>query len=325
MKHTVDTAFYPGWTRKAITFSIDDGNTVMDKKFLDIMRPAGIRGTFNLCAHTVDKMSPEEYREFYRDYEIANHCKYHPMAISENITYHFCEEPFDPSIKDHVELAKELGITGKLLYRTEETGLYQYNQFGRRYYVAEGEKYIELIRRGHAGLEEIFGQGSVRSYVWPFDLQENPLVDAFLKQNSMGYHSVRKSGQWGEAEGFPLPRQRIYWQYTAIHNDILEKAAAYEAQPDNGELKFFCIGVHSVDYERAEKWDDLQRFADLYGNRPQDYYYAPVGEIFDYADAVKQIVVTDNEVTNPTQTDVYLTVDGEKQVLKAGQSLHLSK
>ena len=105
MKHTVDTAFYPGWTRKAITFSIDDGNTVMDKKFLDIMRPVGIRGTFNLCAHTVDKMSPEEYREFYRDYEIANHCKYHPMAISENITYHFCEEPFDPSIKDHVELS----------------------------------------------------------------------------------------------------------------------------------------------------------------------------------------------------------------------------
>ena len=76
----VDLNFFPGWTRKSVTFTIDDGNIPMDTKFLEIVRPAGILGTFNLCSHWMDKMSPEEYREFYRGYEIANHCKYHPQV-----------------------------------------------------------------------------------------------------------------------------------------------------------------------------------------------------------------------------------------------------
>ena len=47
----IDLKFFPGWTRKSVTFTIDDGNVAMDKKFLDIVRPAGILGTFNLCSH----------------------------------------------------------------------------------------------------------------------------------------------------------------------------------------------------------------------------------------------------------------------------------
>ena len=36
MNHKIDTKFYPGWTRKSITFSIDDGNVPMDRKFIEI-------------------------------------------------------------------------------------------------------------------------------------------------------------------------------------------------------------------------------------------------------------------------------------------------
>ena len=53
----VDINFFPGWVRKSVTFTIDDGNIKMDKKFLDIVKPAGILGTFNL--HRVDALSPE--------------------------------------------------------------------------------------------------------------------------------------------------------------------------------------------------------------------------------------------------------------------------
>lgn len=320
MVHKIDTAFYPGWTRKAITFSIDDGNTAMDKKFLDILRPAGIRGTFNLCSHTTNQMTPEAYREFYRDYEIANHCKYHPFTLKENETYLFCEEPLDPSVKDHVLLAKEKGIAAKLLYPTEEENLWQYNQFGRRYYVATGEKYIQMIRQCHKELEDIFGKGSVRGFVWPFDRQENAEVEAYLQNNDLGYTSVRRSGEWGAERGFPLPEQRVYWQYTAIHSNFLQKAEIFAALPDDGERKFFCLGVHSIDYEHADKWEDLKIFASLYGNRPEDFYYAPVGEIFDYADAAAQIQITESAVINPTKIDVYLTVDGEKRIIKAGET-----
>ena len=60
MKHEIDVKFYPGWTRKAISFSIDDGKLDTDKKFMDIVEPYGIRGTFNLCSERLARMSPEE-------------------------------------------------------------------------------------------------------------------------------------------------------------------------------------------------------------------------------------------------------------------------
>ena len=47
--NSIDLHFFPGWTRKSISFTIDDGNIAMDEKFLSIVKPAGIKGTFNLC------------------------------------------------------------------------------------------------------------------------------------------------------------------------------------------------------------------------------------------------------------------------------------
>ena len=40
---TIDLHFYPGWTRKSMTFTIDDGNVKLDRKFLDITEPAGLK------------------------------------------------------------------------------------------------------------------------------------------------------------------------------------------------------------------------------------------------------------------------------------------
>ena len=95
MAHSIDVKFYPGWTRKAISFSIDDGHLDSDKKFMDIVEPYGIKGTFNLCSERLARMSPDEYREFYHGHEIANHCKYHPAAFVDGEEYDISDEPFD--------------------------------------------------------------------------------------------------------------------------------------------------------------------------------------------------------------------------------------
>lgn len=76
--------------------------------------------------------------------------------------------------------------------------------------------------------------------------------------------------------------------------------------------------MHSNDFERDKKWDELKEFAEKYGNRPQDYYYATVGEIFDYADALKKLIISDGVVTNPTDLDLYIRVDGKNVLIKAG-------
>ena len=99
--------------------------------------------------------------------------------------------------------------------------------------------------------------------------------------------------------------------------------AKYESYPDDGELKFFCFGVHSYDFERAEKWDDLREFAKLYGNRPNDFWYATVSEILEYEDAVKSLTVTDGEIKNPSSVTLYLEINGERRVLHAGEEIKL--
>lgn len=75
MAKKLDVNYFPRWTRRSLTFTIDDGNVAMDQKFLSILRPHGILGTFNLCSHMLSALDADGYREFYHGYEIANHCK----------------------------------------------------------------------------------------------------------------------------------------------------------------------------------------------------------------------------------------------------------
>lgn len=302
------TPCYPGWSSKAITFTIDDGNLVMDQKFLDIVRPAGIKGTFNLCSHNMNTMSAEEYRAFYEGYEIANHCKLHPYVFEEGVTYKFADEPFDEATADP-----------NLLYETDRPQVYYIRMPKGWRRIAEPHAYTALIAEGQAELEAVFGKGSVRSFVWPFNERKNHVVKEYL-DSVKEYYGVRRSGEYGAEVGFLLPENRMPWHYTATHKTLLEKAAQYEALPEDGTLKFFCFGVHSIDFERENKWDALAEFARVYGNRPQDYFYATVGEIFDYEDAVKQLVITEEAVQNLSAQTVYVRIDNEKIALKAGET-----
>ena len=86
----------------------------------------------------------------------------------------------------------------------------------------------------------------------------------------------------------------------------------YEAYPDDGKLKCFSFGVHSIDFERSGNWCDLVAFAERYGNRPEDYYYATVSDVFEHEDAVKSASVTDTAIYNPSERTLYATVDGRR-------------
>ena len=116
MKRSDIGFYFPGWTRKSLTFTIDDGNLKFDEIFLDILRPANIKGTFNLC--DPNRTTPEEYREFYKGYEIANHCKLHPMCLNDNVKPIVSDEPFDKmGGEDFTE-------ENPVVYKTENEGVY---------------------------------------------------------------------------------------------------------------------------------------------------------------------------------------------------------
>ena len=314
MKHEIDVNYYPAWTRKAITFSIDDGILDMDKKFMDTVEPYGIRGTFNLCSDRLSKMSPAEYREFYRGHEIANHCKYHPTAFIDGEEYDISDEPFNPETAD----------TKKLYPYDGEEGLYHaVRPWGGWMKRATAETYIRLIEESHRELEEIFGEGSVRCFIWPYIRQNNRKLTDFVDSIPYYYGERIDTCVGVDPDVYFAPPSDEHFYLCARQKNLLDMAASFEALPDDGELKFFCFGVHSIDYEKADKWGDLITFAKTYGARPEDYFYATVAEIYDYATAKAALEITDTEIKNPTNIDLYIKIDGERRIVKAKRSIAL--
>ena len=172
---------------------------------------------------------------------------------------------------------------------------------------ATAEAYIRLTEICKCELEEIFGEGSVRGFVWPFYRQENSRVIEYLKAN---YYGMRDAGKDAPLrDDFSLPKDRSNWHYNARHSNLLERAAQFEALEDSGELKWLCFGVHSFDFDRSGNWDDLKAFCQKYGNR-KEFWYATIAEIFDYEDAVKSAEISGGELINHSDVTLFVKVDG---------------
>ena len=305
---SVDLNFYPGWVRKAITFTIDDGNIGLDEKFLRITKPAELKGTFNLCTPLREDI---DYKAFYEGYEIADHCYRHVYAQNETRPMRpIKNEPFDRATADKA-----------YLYPTGEKDLYRIYTYNWTYLAATTEAYVNCARRAKRELEAIFGKGSVRSYVWPCGYQENREVNAAMKKE--GFQAMRITGCVGDSTGFALPQDRQQWSYNADYTCLPEVSKAYGDYPDDGSLKFFCFGVHSHDFEKNNCWNLLEDFCKQYGNRPEDFWYATNCQIFDYEDAVKSVIVTETGVKNPSPIDLSIKVEGKKQILPAGGEIKL--
>lgn len=300
----IDKNFFPGWVRKSIAFTIDDGNIVLDKKFINVVKPYGIKGTFNLKSPDLDKYSPEFYREFYRGYGISNHCKYHPFPMVPEKRLPIAEEKFNSVTADKNKL-----------YKTPVDGLYRiFHNNSYWAYIAEPEVYCRLVDEGKRDIEAVFGEGSITTFVWPYCEPGSEEIQDYVI-NKAGYKAVRKTGNLKDSTNFSLPRDRGHWTYNAGYNVLTEVSELYEKYPDDGELKFFSFGIHSHDYERNNCWDSLIDFAKKFGNRPETYYYATVEEIFEYEDAVNALIETDDGIENPSDVSVYIKIDGERIIL----------
>jgi peptidoglycan/xylan/chitin deacetylase (PgdA/CDA1 family) len=299
--------YYPSFTRKALTFTMDDGNMKYDRMLMDILEPVGIKGTFNLCSN-IHEGKEELTKQFYKGYGIANHCKYHPLVNFDDADIVISDDVFDEKTADK-----------RFIYRVEgsEGFFWQMQPNGWRQMVFDKD-FIRFVEEGRAELNAIFGEDSVKDFVWPYREQNNAKVKQFVYET---HRSARKTGCTFDLNGFAIPEDKHSWSYNANHMNLLEVMEKYEAYTDDGELKFFAFGVHAIDFERDNKWEDLKAFADKYGNRPDTYWYASVEEIFDYEEAVKLLYVSDTSVENPSKATVYIACNGKRYTLAPGEAL----
>ncbi len=307
---TVDKNYFPGWVRKSITFTIDDGHIPTDRKFLEIVKPARIRGTFNLST-PLHHLGSVDYAEFYRGFEIANHCKHHLFPKNKDMERPTKSEPFIRETADPT-----------YAYPAESPGVYYVAvPTGWRLVSWTVDAYMENVDACQQELEDLFGKGSVHDFVWPYGRQDNE--ELFKRLKSYGFRSIRATENVRESTGFALPADRLRWSYNADHHDLCRLAELYDQYPDDGELKFFSFGVHSVDFEHAGCWEDLEHFCNTMGKRPKNFWYATVGEIFDYEDAVKSLVITEECIINPSSIPLYLKIDGESVIIKPHTTIHI--
>lgn len=291
---------YPSFTKKALTFTIDDGNMTYDTKLLEILAPAGIKGTFNLCSDL--HVGKEELsRDFYSGYDIANHSKYHPLVSYDGVDYVISDDAFDPDTSDKSKIYRVQGREGFFWHMRPN---------GWRQMVFEDD-FLSYIKEGKEELCDIFLR-EVKDFVWPYCEQDNAAAHELIRKI---HRSSRKTGCTLDTTGFAIPKDKYAWSYNAHHMNLLEVMEKYEAYPDDGELKFFAFGVHSIDFERDGKWDDLRTFASKYGSRPDTYWYASVGEIFDYDEAVAMLEINDGKVINHSNSSIYLKIKGCRAVI----------
>ena len=299
--------FYPSYTKKALIFTIDDGNMVYDKKFIDILAPAGIKGTFNLCSN-IHEGKEEQTLDFYSGYDVSNHCKYHPLINYDGVEYDLSEDAFDEASADDSKIYRVEGREGFFWVKRPN---------GWRQMVFEAD-FLSYIKEGKEELERIFKGREVKDFVWPYGNQDNAAAHEFIRRT---HRSSRKTGCRCDTDGFNIPADKYSWSYNADHLNLLEVMEKYEAYPDDGQLKFFAFGVHSIDYETAGCWDTLRAFAEKYGNRPDTYWYTTVGAVFDYDEAVSMLEKSEDRLLNRSGLDIYLAIDGVHTVIGPGEEV----
>lgn len=297
----LDKAYFPGFARKAVTFSIDDGNLVSDGKFINIVKPRDVFGTFNLTAPKLDVLSAEGYRKFYEGFEIANHCKYHPVTIDPNDERCFLDKVFNKDTADERFIYRHPTVDGLWYLKRQD-------------FWCVGAKYEDFIRfadEGKRDLEAVFGEGNIKGFVWPHGCCYDERILDHLRSEGYLYTRYTK-----HVDGlFGMQRDRMKIGMHARSTNLQAAAEAFLNEPDTGELKMLLFGVHSADYERADKWDELAAFCDNFRDKPDEFWSATNREILEYEDAINALCVKDGKIRNASSKTLYVKLDGEKTVI----------
>ena len=310
----VNSNYYPGWVRKTITFSYDDGNYATDEKAIALINAAGMKATFNLYSFYSNSVVKSKGKEaliaLYDGHEIASHSKWHTAAIPSDHDYLNMDAYQDAS-------ASYGGQTGIYYYYAN------YPDLTSKQPRADDETYKKGITEGKKDLEKIFGEGSIRGFAYAYSrgsAYKDELRDCVMENHDY----ARDSGNVAARTGFALPSDWSNWNSTAYYNDLITNAEKFAALPDDGSLKFFCAGVHTADFNKNPNdgvnesyWYQLEDFCSIYGNNPETYWYATNIEIYDYVNALEALEITEEGIKNNSSVDVYVTIDGKKAVIKA--------
>lgn len=180
----------------------------------------------------------------------------------------------------------------------------------------------ELLR-DRAELEKMFGC-IVRGAALPYGTCNDEIREAL---KLCGFSYCRGVGA---TLGFALPDERLPFTPTMHHSHpaLAEKTDFFvDLKASKRPLLFYLWG-HSYEFgygKGQNSWEAITGFCQRIGGH-DDIWYATNGEIFDYADAYRQLRVSlDGKIlSNPTATTLYLSADGKPLSVAPGETVRLA-
>ncbi len=309
--YKIDKNYYPGYVRKTITFTLDDGDLSRDQLFFSYTEPAGFKGVVNLISSNINSYNKQQYIDMYSDYEIGNHGKYHVFRLNESQRSQIVDAPFVEAAADTSKLYKS--ADNDKIYHIYVAGV---SGWRLAMFV---DDFKAAVVEGHEELEAIF-ERKIGYYALPNGLRD---TDAGIPEyiESLGYYAVRKTGDLGSSTGFSLPDDYTRITYNATVDNLLDYARQYDNLPDDGKLKYFSFGLHAFDYNN--KWHILEEFCNRYGYRSDSFWYATDREIYDYVNAVNGLIINGDKVTNNSDITLYVKVGDKNEVVAPNSTVKL--
>lgn len=144
---------------------------------------------------------------------------------------------------------------------------------------------------------------------------------------------VKYSRTTVSTEKFDMPSDWLRLPATCHHKNprLMELAREFIERPPyhyfpNRSLRLFYLWGHSYEFNNDNNWEIIEEFCEYMGGR-EDVWYATNLEIYDYATAFSRLEysVFADTVYNPTATDIYVELPGEKRyIIPAGETVHLN-
>ncbi len=166
---------------------------------------------------------------------------------------------------------------------------------------------ISEVRQDKRNLEERFGC-VVEGMAYPYGTYD-ARIPAILEKEGILYSRTVK-----ETLDFSTPDEMLTWDPSCHHNYAGLLPLAQDFLSSDQELALFYVWGHSYEFDVNNNWDIMEDLLTLVSGK-QDVWYATNLQICRYLLAMRELKVQGGKLVNPTNTPLWVEVDGELQVI----------
>lgn len=163
------------------------------------------------------------------------------------------------------------------------------------------------IRGDRLALESLFGQ-RIEGMAYPFGTWDDRVLGIMEREGIRFSRTVRHTYD------FSTPDEFLTWDATCHHGYNGLMSLAKEFAGTDQELALFYVWGHSYEFDVDDNWNVMEELLGLVAGR-DDVWYATNGQICDYLTAMREMKVQGGKLVNPTDTPLWVQVDGEIKIL----------